>query len=205
MQFGRSSHRRGRRGPEIELSGPVDLTSAEERALFAVFDAAVYVAGRTSVMMALRGSMAEKVRRLGVVGEPGHGFYAKRPEAEVMAKIDTCFHRGWLRFERTREGLPLLAYTPEGLAKGMRFRAEEWLEELRGQVGAVAAGQALKLSFLMTEGQQRNHDTVFLMIELMAREADAGWLPVLRAWSAVETKRVRAQLREVIEQLEGGG
>lgn len=181
------------------------MSVAEERAIFSVLDAAVYKAGRTSVMMALRGSRAEKVKRLGLVDRPGHGFFAGWSEEGVMAKIDTCFHRGWLRFERTREGLPLLGYTEEGLAKAMGYAADLWLEELRAQVGPVAAGRELKLSFLLTDGQQRNHGTVFLMIERLAREADAGWLPVLRAWFAVETKRVRARLREVIERLESGG
>ena len=98
-----------RRGPGVELAGPVPLSVDEERALFAMLDAAVYTAGRTSVMMALRGSRAAKVQRLGVVDQPGHGFYAGRSEEDVMARIDTCFHRGWLRFERTWDGLRVRA------------------------------------------------------------------------------------------------
>jgi hypothetical protein len=192
----------GRRGPYVELTGPVELSVEEERAIFSVLDAAVYAAGRTSVMMALRGSKAQKVKRLGLEDVPGHGFFAGWSEEEVMAKIDTCFHRGWLRFERTREGLPLIGYTDEGLAKAKEFVMERWMEELRGQVGAVAAGKALKLSFLMAENPQRNHDTVFLLIERLAGELDTGWLPMLRAWAELETKRVRARLREVIGRLE---
>jgi hypothetical protein len=202
MRFGRTSQRSRRRGPEVELSGPVDLSIAEERALFAIFDAAVYVAGRTSAMMALRGSRAEKVRRLGVVGGPGHGFYAGRSEAEVMAKIDTCFHRGWLRLERTREGLPLLAYTEIGLAKAQGYVIDTWLEELRGQIEGVASGKPLRLSFVMAVNPQRNQDTALQLVDEVGRVADASWLPVLRAWSAVETKRVRARLSGVIERLE---
>jgi hypothetical protein len=113
--------RREQRGPYVELTGPVLLLPEEERAIFAVFDAAIALAGRTSVMMALRGSRAEKVRRLGMVDRPGHGFYAGRSEEEVMAKIDTCFHRRWVCFERTREGLPLIVYTEEGLEKAKGF------------------------------------------------------------------------------------
>ena len=187
------------------MTGPVPLSVDEERAIFAMLDAAVAMAGRTSVMMALRGSRAEKVRRLGVVDRPGHGFYAGRSEEEVMAKIDTCFHRGWVRFEHTREGLPLIVYTDAGLEKAKGFVAEAWLKELRGRREAVAAGRDLKLSFLMSESPQRNHDTVFLLVDRLEREADAGWLPVLRAWAAVETRRVRARLGEVIARLEGAG
>ena len=63
----------------------------------------------------------------------------------------------------------------------------------------------MKLSFLMSENPRRNHDTVFLLVDWLAREADAGWLPLLRAWSAAETRRVRARLGEVIARLEGAG
>jgi hypothetical protein len=35
-----------------------------------------------------------------------------------------------------------------------------------------------------------------------AREADAGWLPLLKAWSAVETRRARESLRPIIARLE---
>jgi hypothetical protein len=78
---------------------------------------------------------------------------------------------------------------------------ELWLKELRAQVGPVAAGKALKLSFSIAESAQRNHDTVFLLIERFAGEANAAWLPLLRAWAEVETKRVRARLREVIGRI----
>ncbi len=199
---GWNRNRRDRRGPYVELTGPVPLSGDEERAIFAIVDAAIGVAGRTSVMMALRGSRAEKVRRLGVEDRPGHGFFQGRPEEKVLAKIDTCFHRGWLRFARTREGLPLIAYTDEGLEKAKAFTIEAWLEELRGQKQTVAKGDGFKVSFLMSESPNRNHDTVFILIDRLERESDASWLPVLRAWSAVETKRVRGRLQQVIDRLE---
>lgn len=185
------------------MAGPAPLSGEEERAIFAVLDRAVYVAGRTSVMMALRGSRAEKVKRLGLVDGPGHGHFAGMPEAEVLAKIDTFFHRGWLRFERTREGLPLLGYTDAGLERARNYAADLWLEEVRGQVGPVAAGRELTLSFLMTNGQQRNNDTVLLLVDRVEGEADATWLPMLRAWCAAETKRLRGRLRPLIERLAG--
>lgn len=97
----------------------------------------------------------------------------------------------------------MIVYTDAGLEKAKGVAGERWLAELRGQVEAVAAGRGLKLSFLMSENPQRNHDTVFLLVDRLAREAHGGWLPVLWAWAAVETKRVRAPLREVIARLEG--
>lgn len=107
------------------------------------------------------------------------------------------------RTERRR--VAVVGYTPAGLEQAKRFAAETWLEEVRGQVGAVAAGETLRLSFLMAVSPQRNHDTVEGVVALGEREADAGWLPLLRAWCAAETKRLRGRLRPVIERLERAG
>ncbi|MFH1497371.1 MAG: RQC domain-containing protein [Verrucomicrobiota bacterium] len=192
-------------GPVVDLHPPVALSEEDRRAIFAVCDGAVYAAGRTSVMMALRGSRAQKIQRLGLVDNEGHGHFAGMSEDDVLARIDTLIHEGLLRIERTREGLPLLGYTAAGLEVAKGYTADLWLEEVRGQVGPVAAGRALKLSFLMTNGQQRNNDTVLLLVDRVEREADATWLPMLRAWCAAETKRLRGRLRPVIERLEGDG
>ena len=80
-----------------------------------------------------------------------------------MARIDTCFHRGWLRFERTREGLPLLAYTEAGLERAKGYVVEGWLAEVRAAVGKES--KAVTCSFLMTVNPQRNHETVELLVE----------------------------------------
>jgi hypothetical protein len=101
--------------------------------------------------------------------------------------------------------LPLIVYTEAGLAKAMGYAADLWMEELRAQVEAGAGGEALRLSFLYAENQQRNQNTVLLLVEEVGRVADATWLPILRAWSAVETRRVRGRLGVVIEGLESGG
>lgn len=200
MQQGRK-----RRDIRVELTGPVALSEADRRAMFAVLDQAVYEAGRTAVMMALRGSRAEKVKRLGLIDNEGHGHFAGMSEDDVQARIDTLIHEGLLRIERTREGLPLPGYTDAGLEVAKGFVVERWLAEVRGQVALVAAGRALTLSFLMAANPQRNHDTVLLLVDRVEREADATWLPMLRAWCAAETKRVRDRLRSVIERLEARG
>lgn len=201
--MGFRSRRHRSPGPEVVLHPPVSLSEEDRRAIFDVCERAVYVAGRTSVMMALRGSRAQKVERLGLVGAAGHGYFAGLSEDEVLARIDTLIHERLLRIERNREGLPLLGYTIAGLEKAKGYVMERWMKELRSQVRAVAGGAELKLSFLMAESPQRNQATVEMLAEHMAREADATWLPLLRAWCAVETKRLRGRLRPVIERLEG--
>lgn len=101
--------------------------------------------------------------------------------------------------------MPLIGYTDAGLEKAKGFVVERWLNELHAQREPLAAGHLLTLSFLMSASPQRNHDTVFLLVGRLDREADASWLPLLQALAAVETRRVRGWLQQVIAKIEGGG
>lgn len=132
----------------------------------------------------------------------GYGFYAGLPELEVLARIDALIAEGILRLE-DHDGFPLLHYTEQGLAGAMRYVAEEWLELLRSQVQPMASDSSpLAFPFLQAAMPQRNPDTVLLVADLVAQEADQSWLPLLRAWRTAETKRVRAALTPIIAALE---
>jgi hypothetical protein len=152
-------------------------------------------------MMALRGSRAKKVLKFEAEKSRGFGHYAGRPEAEVIAVIDGLISGGVLRLE-FHDGFPLLGYTDRGLELAMRFAAEEWLEVLRSRVEPTASGVALELPFLMSVMPQRNQNTVALLASLAGSAADRSWLPLLRAWQAVETRRVRDTLEPIILRLE---
>jgi hypothetical protein len=152
-------------------------------------------------MMALRGSRAKRVLKFDAEKSRGFGHYAGRSEAEVIAVIDGLISAGVLYIE-FHDRFPLLGYTVRGLELAMRFAAEEWLSVLRSRVLPVADGSALELPFLMSVMPQRNQNTVVLLASLAGSAADRSWLPLLRAWQAVETKRLRATLEPIILRLE---
>jgi hypothetical protein len=152
--------------------------------------------------LALRGSRSKRVLQHDVESALGYGFYAGVPEAEVIARIDALIADGVLCIEY-HDGFPLLGYTERGLQLAMRFAAEQWLEALRVQVPAVAAGGRLVLPPVLATIQGRNQATVLLLAEKIALAADSTWLPLLRAWSALETRRVRGKLAPIIAALEG--
>ena len=177
------------------------LTDADRRAIIGVCDQLAGVAGRTALMMALRGSRAQRVLRFKVEQARGYGHYAGVPEAEVMARIDALIAEELLCI-RYHEGFPLLGYTEQGLTRAIRYAAEEWLDLLRARVQPVGAGATLELPFLMTTMPQRNYDTLLQLVKLVGQVADKAWLPLLRAWQAAETKRLRAQIAPIIAALE---
>lgn len=196
---------------------PRELSETDRKAIFGVCDAVVAAgAGRTVAMMALRGSRAEKVRRLGLVDARGHGHFAKIGEDEVLARIDTLIAEGLLEIEWNEEDMPLLGYTNEGLDLAMEYAAEDWLEALRevvmrelvthgrGRDGVdteEAAADVRALPFLK-EMTRRNHETVLVLVERVAEVATTAWLPVLRQWRDAEIRRVRNRLEPLIERLE---
>ena len=66
-----------KRGPQPwEAVTPRELSEVDRRAIFSVCDCVIGGAGRTSVMMALRGSRSDKMRRLGLVDCRGLGHFA---------------------------------------------------------------------------------------------------------------------------------
>jgi hypothetical protein len=178
------------------------VAEGELRAILSVCDSLVARAGRTTLALALRGSRSKRVLQHEVESAHGYGFFAGVPEAEVLARIDALIADGVLCIEY-HDGFPLLGYTDRGLQLAMRFAAEKWLVVLRTQVPAVAAGAVLALPPVLAAIQQRNQATVLLLAERIAHEADATWLPLLRAWSEGETRRVRGKLAPIIAALEG--
>lgn len=176
------------------------LTDDDLRAILGVCDCLVGAAGRTTLAMALRGSRAQRVLRHKVDEARGYGHYAERPESDVLARIDGVIAEGLIMIDY-RDGYPLLVYSDRGLELAKRYVAEEWLGLLRARVQPVAEGAALELPFLMSAMPNRNQNTVLLLAELTAAEADVTWLPLLRAWQAVETRRVRGRLEPLIAEL----
>jgi len=176
-------------------------TAADRRAIISVAGQLIGRAGRTVLMMGLRGSQARRVLQHDVGSTRGYGHYAGRPEAEVLAHIDALIAENILCL-RYREGFPLLGYTDQGLALAMRYAAEDWFEVLCSRVQPVANGAALDLPFLVPAMPQRNHNTVLLVVKLAGAVADKSWLPLLHAWRETEIRRVRAQLTPLITKLE---
>ena len=94
---------------------PREIGAAERRSIFRVCEAAAAAgAGRAEAAQALRGKRSEKLRRLGLTEVRGHGALEALDEDEVLARIDTLVHEGWLEAERDAEGAVRLATTARG-------------------------------------------------------------------------------------------
>jgi hypothetical protein len=181
-----------------------DLSERDLREVLGVCDALVGRAGRTTLVLGLRGSRAKKALQFGVDKVRGYGCLADRSQEDALAIVDGLIRDRILRLEYN-DGLPLIGYTPQGLELAKEFVVAEWLSLLRANVETVAEAAALQLPFLYSVMPERNNDTIQQLIEQAGKVADRSWLPLLRAWQALETRRMRGELQLVIERLEEGG
>lgn len=186
--------------PVVLGSKQVALTDAERRLILETADAMVYEAGRSTLVLALRGSRNKKLDQFQVETLPGFGCYRGVPEADVLARVDQLIHEGLLRIE-SRDGFPLLGFTPRGLELAEGWTAERWLEQLREH---VADPDPFLPTFTHARLPSRNQRTLRRLLDALELEVDPSWLPLLKSWCGVEVKKVRARLLPLIERLESG-
>ena len=186
--------------PVVLATDRVDLTDGERRLILETANAMVYEAGRSTLVLALRGSRNKKLEKFQAESLPGFGCYRGMPEAEVLARIDQLIHEGLLRIEPSRDGFPLLGFTPRGLELAEEWTAENWLQQLREH---VADPEPFHPPFAFDRLPERNPRTLHRLLDALETEADPSWLPLLRNWCGIEVKKVRARLLPIIERLEG--
>lgn len=194
-----SRKRRSSIHPVVLASERVTLTDAERRLILETADAMVYEAGRSTLVLALRGSRNKKLEKFHAETLPGFGCYRGMPEADVLARIDQLIHEELLRIE-SRDGFPLLGFTPRGLELAEGWTAEKWLRQLCEH---VADSEPFHPPFAFDHLPTRNLKTLHLLLDALETEADPSWLPLLRNWCGIEVKKVRARLSPLIARLEG--
>jgi hypothetical protein len=184
--------------PVVLASDRVVLTDAERRLILETADGMVYEAGRSTLVLALRGSRNKKLEKFQAETLPGFGCYRGVPEADVLARIDQLIHEELLRIEN-REGFPLLGFTQRGLELAEGWAAEKWFRQMREH---VADSEPYHPPFAFDRLPQRNLKTLHLLLDALEIEADASWLPLLKNWCGIEVKTVRTRLLPMIKRLE---
>lgn len=185
----------------VLASDRVVLTDVERRLILETADAMVDEAGRSTLVLVLRGSRNKKLEKFQAETLPGFGHYRGVPEADVLARVDQLIHEELLRIELSRDGFPLLGFTPRGLELAEGWAAERWLKQLREH---VADPEPFHPPFAFDRLPERNQKTLHRLLDALELEADPSWLPLLKNWCGSEVKKLRARLSPLIERLEGG-
>ncbi len=187
---------RERRVPvEIDARGIELLPLAEIRAILRGAEDLIAQGGRSLLCKILKGSRDKSVLQRALENNPSYGFYQNLPNEEIMARIDWTILHGYLRLEYFGR-LPLVCYTPAGLALEIDIITDELRERLRQM-----AGSPIDLPFLESL-KDAPRETLWQLLEKIEATEDPSFIPALKAWGQVAYKKVRARINRVIAELQ---
>jgi hypothetical protein len=151
--------------------------------------------GRTLLAKLLKGSHDKRILELGLNESPSYGYYRELPLEAVQARIDWVILNGYMKIEYDNR-LPLLVYT----SKGWEIERETYAYELLQTLTDLAQAESgpYDMSFL----KDRNRGMILLLLDKIADTDNPMYIPVLEDWMAIEYKKVRTRIQEVIQNLE---
>jgi hypothetical protein len=182
---------------QLDTKGIRHLPQHEIVAILRGADDLIMSGGRSLLTKVLMGSQDKKVLELGLNESPVYGYYQELSAEQVLARIDWVILHGYLKIEYEWR-LPKLVFTPVGweierqtYAKELLFEFDEILEKSSPP-------------YDMTYLKDRNREMIFILLDRVAETKDPKYIPLLEAWEAVDYKKVRARIREVIEAIQAG-
>jgi hypothetical protein len=150
--------------------------------------------GRTLLTRTLRGSRRKEILERGLDKSPVYGYFKALSDKEVLARIDWTILNGYLRIEHI-DRLPLLVYTK----KGWEIERENYTDELLARFDRMfRTGPPFDMEFL----KDRDREMILLLLEKIESSGDLQYVPMLQAWRAIDYKKVRTRIGQVIGQLQ---
>jgi hypothetical protein len=182
-------------GYRLDARGIEHLADEEIRVILRGADDLIMSGGRTLLAQILKGARTKKVLELGLHKSPAYGYYRHLSQGAVLARIDWTIQSGYLAIAYDRR-LPLLVYTP----RGWEIERETYAEELfRGFDALLATGGPYDMEYL----KDRNRSMILLLLDKVEASGDPKYIPLLKDWARIDYKKVRQQISQVIERLEG--
>ncbi|MGG1550322.1 RQC-minor-1 family DNA-binding protein [Paenibacillus ferrarius] len=169
-----------------------------EPELWAVLRAAddiIAQSGRTLLSKILKGSKERKLLELELDRNPSYGFYKELTLEQIMEKVDLTIRSRYLQLENSGK-LPMIVFTPLGWVIERERRVEEFLQEwnrwIEGNVTPIS------MEYL----KERNRGMMFLFLYKILCSRDKKYIPFLTLWERIDFKKVQAEIRHVIEDLQ---
>jgi hypothetical protein len=186
--------RRKRPPIPVHLSLPEESpTPAEIDAILMATDSIISVAGRAGVTLILNGSRSQKALRNEWDKLPEYGALSYLTAVTIGQQIDYCIRHGWLRYEHTRDGIPLLFHTAKGWERVKRL----WVERILGWFAAWQTAGTPEQVWPRLE--HINHEIKYLLLERLRERPQPELAPLLRAWFPHEVRKMRAAINHTLQ------
>ncbi len=178
----------------LDAKGIKELPFAEIKAILRGADDIIMAGGRSMLAKILKGSREKKILELELDKNPVYGFFEDLTIDEITAKIDWLIINNYLDIKYDYR-LPLLVYTEKGWEIEKDTYTDELLDKLQGLLETEDYSFVLDL-------KDRNRAMILLLLAKIKATGDKRFIPLLKAWAAIDYKKVKAVIREVIDSLE---
>lgn len=187
--------RRARR--PVALRPPVarGLTTDEISIILRAADELISVGGRGLLAKILKGSQGRRILEHGLDTCPVYGAFRDRTLDEIMALIDQGIREGYLAIVYSGR-LPVLVFTERGWEIARRIRIQELFDEWTRWLEAWVSPASM--AYL----KDRNRTMIWEFLDKIERDGDERFIPLLERWAAVDYKKVRARIAEVVKHLQ---
>jgi len=192
---------RGRKFPQgrKRISPPAipvkqSLSDPEVHAILRAADEIIGQGGRTLLGKILKGSKDKKLLELGLDDNPAYGFYRELTLEQITGKVDDAIRADLLDTELSGK-LPMLVFTPRGWVIERERRAEEFLQEWKGWLDNKITPSSMEYL------QERNRGLIFLFLFKVLGSGDTKYIPYLQLWEKIAYRKVQAEIRQVIKDL----
>lgn len=155
-------------------------------------------AGRTLLARLLKGEPDRELTKRGLDQNPVFGIYEHLGTDDILARIDRVILDGYLEIDyRGRQAR--LTYTPKGLQLEKETYAIELLDDLDQML--EAGHPPYDMNFLVDQ----DRDLVLSLLDKVKGSKDSKYIPLLEDWAAVDNRKVRLHIQEVINALRQAG
>ncbi|MNI17763.1 RQC domain protein [compost metagenome] len=171
------------------------LPEPELRAILRAADEIIAQGGRTLLSKILKGSKDRKLLELKLDRNPSYGFYRDLSLEQITAKVDHMIRTGFLETEMLGE-LPVIVFSPRGWMVERERRAEEFLREWDYWLENNLTPSSMEYL------KERNRGMIFLFLYKILCTGNKKYIPYLAIWERTDSKKVQAEIRNVIEALQ---
>ena len=143
----------------------------------------------------LKGSKEKRVLELELNQCPSYGYYQALRVEEVGQKVDWMIRNDYLRIQYDYH-LPMIVFSPKGWEIEKRNYAAEVYEDF------CKAAKEQNENIIEQLKEHTNRQVVLIVLDLLRERGDASLIPILEEWKAVEVKKIRDGIGDVISAIE---
>lgn len=191
------SRKKSRVKVELDSGDVKGLSDEEIKAILRAADELIATGGRNMLAKILKGSKDKKVLEHGLDQCPVYGYYQPLTLQQITYRIDWMIKKGYLEIQY-QDRLPMLVFSEKGWEIERDTYAEELLQKLQSLLDEN------DFSFVQ-ELKDRNRGMILLLIEKIKQTGNARFIPLLKAWKAIEYKKVQSAIQNTMDYLKQQG